>query len=560
MKSSTFARQEHPFRVTANSLGQASLLVMAFAASDFPPFDLNIGLLSFFAVSIAFLAYAVNKRIAARLGTHLPGPRLLKYTKLPFLVQEYLLGGGSYLTRLHKTYGPIVQVGPKHVSLNSVACVRDVFAVSNRLDRPYPLVMFHNYGVENLVSTMNGILHIERRKPIRTTYSGRHTESDELTKVIAGAAQGLVKLAMEYTSAENAVETRPWLILGLYDILSFFVFGARNKTNLLQEPTQRALIGPDVAFLERRLTSLYAAFMFLFPGLTLQLRKLGLAPPVATAAIPKYLFADSIGKHALSSLKESGRLDESECLLRRLYLHYRENGPSPAVPSEEYILSDCLDHFWAGVSTTTDSLEPLFHFLSEPANRSRQLRLREEIQAAAEEAGIKVPELTSRQLKELPFLNAVICETLRLHPPVPFNLERRVPEKEGRIAIQGHAIPAGWTISARTIAMAKDPVVFDMSETWVPERWLASPDTGKATAGQLPEARARDMRRHFLPFGAGPRMCIGVNLAWSIMRGIVAGVYGCAQTEIASGVEGKQLNVGLLMAGKGKNSLKIQGL
>jgi hypothetical protein len=43
----------------------------------------------------------------------------------------------------------------------------------------------------------------------------------------------------------------------------------------------------------------------------------------------------------------------------------------------------------------------------------------------------------------------------------------------------------------------------------------------------------KDMRAHFLAFGTGPRMCLGMNIAWSAMRGIVVGVYGRSKTIIA---------------------------
>ncbi|KAH7000771.1 hypothetical protein EDB80DRAFT_724449 [Ilyonectria destructans] len=41
------------------------------------------------------------------------------------------------------------------------------------------------------------------------------------------------------------------------------------------------------------------------------------------------------------------------------------------------------------------------------------------------------------------------------------------------------------------------------------------------------------MNRHFFAFGSGPRMCVGINVAWAVMRATIAGIYGKYETPLA---------------------------
>lgn len=469
----------------------------------------------------------------------IPGPWLHKLTSIPYLFHMLRGAGDTYADKLHRTYGPLVQVAPRHISVNDVAGVRDVFAVSRRLDRPDPLPFFHNYGAENLVSTVDGDVHQDRRRPLRNIYAAKVAHSQALTRVIMDTTRGMLKLAKKDTGSDKAgVEIRHIVQLALYDIMSFVVYGADHKLNLVGDAEQRRAMQVDIDFQEERQLSSAAGFVFILPQLALWLRRLGLAPKPVDGHFYIDLFSDRLTKKALASLQETEKPsppEDYECLMQRLYTHFQESGgPSAAVPSLEYILSDSLDNFWAGVSTTSDGLSPLFRYLSLPENVERQQRLREEIRQACANTGISSPlELSAEQLRQLPYLEAVIKETLRLHPPIPFSMERLVAQREGSVNVKGYTIPAGWKISSQAMYMQRKEQVFEDAEEWVPERWCDTRENGDETDGlEMSRQVGKDMRAHFFAFGTGPRMCLGINIAWSMMRGLVAGVYGTSSTAV----------------------------
>jgi cytochrome P450 len=161
--------------------------------------------------------------------------------------------------------------------------------------------------------------------------------------------------------------------------------------------------------------------------------------------VPPHLVMDKLGKATMQKCLREKNVSTStqpESLMQRLVSEYEKNGPSEAIPDTNYILSDTLDHFWAGVGTSGDALGPVFYQLSHPQNKECQKRLRQ----ALKDAGISsTSEITIAQVKNVEFLDAVIKESFRVSPPVPFSMSRKVPEGEG-MELLGHWIPPGVTI------------------------------------------------------------------------------------------------------------------
>ncbi|XP_048556620.1 desmethyl-deoxy-podophyllotoxin synthase-like [Triticum urartu] len=103
-------------------------------------------------------------------------------------------------------------------------------------------------------------------------------------------------------------------------------------------------------------------------------------------------------------------------------------------------------------------------------------------------------KVTEEGLGELSYLQCIIKETLRLHPPGP--LVPRECREDCRIL--GYDVPKGTTILVNVWAISRDPECWDEPEEFVPERFVAS---------------ARDFKGNsfeFIPFGAGRRICPGM--------------------------------------------------
>ena len=113
-----------------------------------------------------------------------------------------------------------------------------------------------------------------------------------------------------------------------------------------------------------------------------------------------------------------------------------------------------------------------------------------------------------KSIDNLPLLEAIVTETLRLHAPIP-GIQPRVTPKPSCSLAGYDNIPAGIRVNAQAYSLHRNPQVFPDPESWQPKRWLKEENS-------LEELEER--RRWFWAFGSGGRMCVGSNLALQGMR------------------------------------------
>ncbi|CAJ0587463.1 unnamed protein product, partial [Mesorhabditis spiculigera] len=163
--------------------------------------------------------------------------------------------------------------------------------------------------------------------------------------------------------------------------------------------------------------------------------------------------------------------------------------PLQKVMTEKEILGSVLLFLFAGFDTTANSLGYVTHHLAR--HRDVQQRLREDIQDTVVEG----EDLTFEHLAEMKYLDCVVKESLRLHPTAT-KVSARIAERETELA--GIHLPKGTMIQIDCYSMQRDPKLWgDDAEEFNPERWYSvTPEQQQA----------------YVPFGAGPRMCVGQRL------------------------------------------------
>ena len=110
------------------------------------------------------------------------------------------------------------------------------------------------------------------------------------------------------------------------------------------------------------------------------------------------------------------------------------------------------------------------------------------------------------QLKQLPYLEAVLHESMRYLAPVAGTFRSMLCDME----YKGYRIPQGWTVRLEIAGTHTDERVWTNPFDFDPARWL-------------PPRQEQDQRHHcFVPFGGGPRLCLGANFAWAEMRVMLA--------------------------------------
>nr|AJD25185.1 cytochrome P450 CYP76S7 [Salvia miltiorrhiza] len=166
-----------------------------------------------------------------------------------------------------------------------------------------------------------------------------------------------------------------------------------------------------------------------------------------------------------------------------------------------------LDLFVAGTDTTSGTVEWAMTELIR--NPTKMWKLRNEIRNLIEKNG-KVEE---SDISLLPYLQAVVKETFRLHPVAPF----LVPHKaKSDVEINGYIVPKNAQILVNVWASGRDPSFWENANEFMPERFLNEND-GVDFKGQDFE---------LIPFGTGRRICPGLPLANRMVHQMLATFVG----------------------------------
>ncbi|QZP37865.1 cytochrome P450 [Halobaculum magnesiiphilum] len=165
--------------------------------------------------------------------------------------------------------------------------------------------------------------------------------------------------------------------------------------------------------------------------------------------------------------------------------------------SDEAVRDQLMTFLFAGHETTSLALSYATHALA------RRPDIADDLRAEAAAAG----DLDAAAIRSLDLTDRVVSESLRTYPPA-YVLFREPTED---VVVGGYRIPAGTNISLPIWRLHTDPRWWDDPESFDPSRWLdEDPDR--------PE-------HAYLPFGAGPRHCIGMRFASLELRATLATVF-----------------------------------
>ncbi len=164
--------------------------------------------------------------------------------------------------------------------------------------------------------------------------------------------------------------------------------------------------------------------------------------------------------------------------------------PETGEPLEAAEVRDqCATLLLAGFETTSRLLFWSSYLLA--LDGAEQTRLRKEIAAA--------PPATVGKLEDLqqwPRLRQVLCEAMRLYPPVPLLMREAMGEDE----VGGHRIGEGVRVWIAPWVMHRHRLLWDQPTAFVPDRFAGKAQPWITEPG-------------YIPFGAGPRICIGATFA-----------------------------------------------
>ncbi|CAN1785342.1 Geraniol 8-hydroxylase [Linum perenne] len=136
--------------------------------------------------------------------------------------------------------------------------------------------------------------------------------------------------------------------------------------------------------------------------------------------------------------------------------------------------------------------------------------------------------LQESDITRLPYLQAILKKTFKLHPTSPLLLPRKA---RSNVEICGFTMPRGAQILINVWAISRDPTTWNNPNSFMPERFMGS---------------KTDVRGHnfeLIPFGGGRRICPGLSLAMRMPHTMLGSLIHWFDWKLEDGVDPKSLHM-----------------
>ncbi|KAJ8900100.1 hypothetical protein K2173_024216 [Erythroxylum novogranatense] len=189
--------------------------------------------------------------------------------------------------------------------------------------------------------------------------------------------------------------------------------------------------------------------------------------------------------------------------------------------SEKDIKSFLLDLFFAGTDTSSAAMQwAMAELINKPETFQR---LRDEINKVVGPNRL----VKESDVPNLPYLRAVIRETLRLHPSAPLIIRECGEDCD----VNGSFVKAKTRVLVNVYAIMRDPDIWNVPDEFIPDRFLES--SGEKIGEHQMEYKGQNFR--YLPFGSGRRGCPGASLAMMMMHPAVGALVQCFDWKFKEG-------------------------
>ncbi|TGO17744.1 hypothetical protein BTUL_0015g00800 [Botrytis tulipae] len=414
------------------------------------------------------------------------GPLYLIASDIPLAVLS-LLGTSQYrLKAAHDKYGDIVRIAPGTLSYIKPQAWSNIYGykpngggVANFPKDP------HFYNEMMLGRQTITLASDEEAIPIRRSLNSAfsHRSLLEQEPMMQQHIGRLMEQFEKQSAHSRSVDVRKWFTFSMFDINSDFGFGE------------------DMGCVENGVYHDWVKFvMDYFYAATLlhQCHKFWPLSRLLALCIPESTRKMQVNHNDASLKRVRKRIGTDTD--RHDFMHYFLKQAKKEQLSNEVIEAQATVVILAGSETSSVAeTAAVYHILTHP---DIYKKLRKEIRSSfASIEDIKLQDVLSK----LPYLEAVVQETLRIHAPLANGFTRWVPDKNGAI-ICGQHVPRGTVVTINHYCSNTSKSNFRDPMSFIPERWM-----GDATY-------TNDKREVVQPFSVGPRNCPGQQFALYIIK------------------------------------------
>lgn len=306
-------------------------------------------------------------------------------------------------------------------------------------------------------------------------------------------------------------------VLDLQDILQRFAFDNICKIAFGYDPEYLSPSLPQaklaVAFEDAAMIS-SMRFRTFFPILwkTRRLLNIGSEKKLKEAVLEIREFASFLVRQKKQGIVKNSSMETEDLLSRFLKSGHSE---------EKFVTDIVISFILAGRDTTSSALTWFFWLLH------KNKRVEEEIMREIKNTGNQSRKKTEHssvfdEVKEMIFTHAALCESMRLYPPVPADSKEAM---DNDVLPNGLPVKKGTRVTYHPYAMGRVEKIW--GPHWAeyrPERWLEGEENENGGDKRW-KFVARDPYSYPV-FQAGPRVCLGKEMAFLQMKRVVAGILG----------------------------------
>lgn len=440
-----------------------------------------------FALATSIILFIVRLVRSYYRLSHVPGPFWAKFTDLWRHNVQNKPGHSARYVNLHRQYGRLVRVGPNHVSVSDPAAIPVVYSTNptwRKGDSYYGAVPVSGKRAVPSIIAMSETQHTAVRKSV-----GRAFTTNSLLDY-EEAIEATGKELIDVLEKNPNTDIGQWLQFFAMDMLIRIAFS--DTLGLLAK-------GDDI---DGTLAAVMARFDHwghwgAVPSLDFLLNK------SRFATLLRGVGDSPLARVGMDQL-QARMNDVNKSSYKDLCSKFLEGQAKyPDLVQQDEILGIIMSTIGAGADTTAGTLTYTLYFLSK--NPAAKAALLQEIREYVQHGMLSsIPKW--QEVSKMPYLDAVLMESMRLLPIPAWGLDRVVPA--GGTTISGVFIPEGTVVGCQIDAVHLDEDVFGKdSAVYRPERWL-----------EASEDRRRQMNRSFLAFSAGKRVCTGIHIAWLEMK------------------------------------------
>lgn len=396
---------------------------------------------------------------------HIPGPILPKITSLWLHYHAYIGNEASTIHRLHSQYGSYVRVSPNEVDISDFDAIQPIYVAKGGFMKAPCYANFDIDGHKSIFSTTSPDYRAPRAKAVVPMFSTKSLRENR--DAIAGCVNRMVERLGEEARTGKAVNVLNLTRALAVDAVSTHLF--RENYNGVSET------GPTLSV---------SAFVDAF------------------VAVGRFFYLPTVVfvwlEWAIGKWMADKETEESMTLVDKFVsnLVADSSAKSQTYPgrlmaagiSNSEVEAQCKDLLFAGTDSTGMNLATIIRGLVMYPEKYE--RLKREVGSNAALGA------QAEDLQALPYLTAVVKESLRISMANPTRLPHVVPA--GGWMFKGTYFPANSIVGCSAYELHFNESAFPASRKFVPERWLDPTE---------------DMSRSWFAFGAGSRACIARNLA-----------------------------------------------